>query len=243
MRRSRGVLSSRHDSSERLIGSQGFLPSIPIQQILTPDLYLLVFAARNHSPPNVSVLTRDSMRPGMQGSTEVHAEVSSRPWLAPQHICRVCVRIRVQSHAHIRHDPRLPPSPSSSFHRKWEVQPQRNLLGGRPSHRASSENPQCTSYANIRHDRSRPHRCPSYAHIRHDPRLPPSPSKSLENGKVHTIIPRRPRQIRRAGAKVGRDGRHGRSISRAMRGSFELWIAAANARANVGRDRRQGLAR
>ena len=89
----------------------------------------------------------------------------------------VCERIHVQSHAHIRHDPRLPPSPSSSFPRKWEGQPQHNLLGGRPSHRASSENPQCTSYANIRHDRiGVPHMRTSVTTLVSPPR-PPHPSK------------------------------------------------------------------
>jgi hypothetical protein len=177
--------------------------------------------------------------PGMQG--QGYDRSACRSELAPfkHKRRRVHVRIRVQSHAHIRHDPRLPPSPSTSLE-NGKVNPNTiSWADARP--RSSSENPQCTSYANIRHDRSRPHRCPSYAHIRHDPRLPPSPSTSLENGKVNTIIPRRPGRIRRAGAKVGRDGRHGRSISRAMRGSFELSSgAAANARANVGRDRRQG---
>jgi len=224
------------------------LPIVPhtiIQiQIDTPDLYLrtYLFLLHSHAPPNVSVDERQHGT-GMQYARIIRtSELALRITVHTNAMTNadVCERIHVQSHAHIRHDPRPPPSPSSSFPRKWEGQPQHNLLSGRPSHRASSENPQCTSYANIRHDRSRPHRCPSYAHIRHDPRLPPSPSTSLENGKVNTIIPRRPGRIRRAGAKVGRDGRHGRSISRAMRGSFELWIAAANARANVGRDRRQG---
>jgi hypothetical protein len=75
---------SRHDSSERLIGSQGFLPSIPIQQILTvlhqTFTFLFLLHAIIRRLCNVSVLTRDrhAWSSGMQGSTEVHAEVSSR---------------------------------------------------------------------------------------------------------------------------------------------------------------------
>ena len=77
---------SRHGSRRALDRKSRVLAVDPhtTDTYRTPDLNLPVFAARNHSPPNVSVLTRDRAcmvqeckdRPKWQ--VQVHSKVSSR---------------------------------------------------------------------------------------------------------------------------------------------------------------------
>ena len=162
-----------------LNGSQGFLPSISIQQILTvlhqTFTFLFLLHAIIRRLCNVSVLTRDRACM-VQWNARIDRS-ACRSELAPfkHKRRRVHVRIRVQSHAHNRHDPRLPPPrPPHRSLENGKVNP--NTISWADA-RSSSENPQCTSYAKIRHDRiGVPHMRTSVTTLVSPPR-PPHPSK------------------------------------------------------------------